>query len=139
MSIPTGSTTAPIAGAEHGVRASDAEREDTVATLHQALGAGRLDLAETETRVAAAYAARYRSELPDLLADLPQEPSDGGGGPPTWTDVWTTIVWRGRVLVYGAEQPRPSAGQNRVAAVLATLALVWMLACALVGAAVVAW
>jgi hypothetical protein len=43
-------------------RASDAEREDTVARLHHALGEGRLDLAETEERSVAAYAAQYRDE-----------------------------------------------------------------------------
>jgi hypothetical protein len=53
MSIPPDSTTAPVAEADRGLRASDAEREATVATLHHALGAGRLDLAETETRVGA--------------------------------------------------------------------------------------
>jgi hypothetical protein len=42
-------------GADHGLRASEAEREDTVAMLHRALGAGRLDLAEADTRVAARY------------------------------------------------------------------------------------
>ncbi len=53
------------------LRASDGEREATVARLHQALAEGRLDLAETEERVTAAYAARHRDELPPLLADLP--------------------------------------------------------------------
>ncbi len=48
------------------VRASTSEREETVARLHHALGEGRLDLAETETRIAAAYAAQYRDELPPL-------------------------------------------------------------------------
>ena len=53
------------------VRASDADRNDVVDRLQHALGEGRLDLAETEERVTAAYAARYRSDLPPLLADLP--------------------------------------------------------------------
>jgi hypothetical protein len=139
MSIPTESTTAPVADAERGLRASDAEREATVATLHHALGAGRLDLAETETRVATAYAARYRSELPELVADLPAEPSDRESAAPTWADVWTTMVWRARVAVYGPTQARPTGAQRRAAAVLAVLALVWMLTCALFGAALVAW
>ena len=138
MSIPTDATPTPVADADRGLRASDAERESTVAALHHALGAGRLDLAETETRVATAYAARYRSELPELLADLPSEPS-ANHGPPTWADVWTTMVWRVRVAVYGPGQERPTSAQNRVAAVLVVLALAWMFACALVGAAVVAW
>jgi hypothetical protein len=53
------------------VRASDAERADVVALLHEALGTGRLDLAETDERVAAAYAARFRHELAALVRDLP--------------------------------------------------------------------
>ncbi|HEY2223127.1 DUF1707 domain-containing protein [Actinomycetospora sp.] len=39
------------------MRASDAERGDAVRLLQHALGEGRLDLQETETRVAAAYAS----------------------------------------------------------------------------------
>lgn len=58
-----------------GVRASDAEREDTAAVLQRALGEGRLDLDETDARLTAAYAARYRHELVPLLDDLP----DTGG------------------------------------------------------------
>lgn len=68
-----GATPTPSPAPSFPVRASDAEREDTVARLHHALGEGRLDLAETEVRVAAAYVARYRSELSPLL------PADMGG------------------------------------------------------------
>jgi Domain of unknown function (DUF1707) len=53
------------------VRASDAEREQTVALLQRGLADGRLALAELEERVAAAYAARTRAQLRDLTADLP--------------------------------------------------------------------
>jgi hypothetical protein len=119
------------------VRASNAEREETVARLHDALGEGRLDLAETETRVAAAYAATYRSELGPLLADLPVTRT--APPPAAWRDVWTAFVWRARVLVLGAEaigEP-PTPAQCRTAAVLAVLALVWMTVCAFLGAAMV--
>src|SRR5437867_6344007 len=77
--------------AARGVRASDAEREAAVARLHHALGEGRLDLAEADTRVAAAYSARYRSELPPLLADLPDS---GPAEPdtPTWAAVWIALL-----------------------------------------------
>jgi hypothetical protein len=53
------------------LRASDAEREDTVVVLQRALGEGRLDVDETDTRITAAYAARHRHELAALVADLP--------------------------------------------------------------------
>jgi Domain of unknown function (DUF1707) len=54
------------------VRASDAEREQVVSTLRDAMGEGRLTLAEGEERIAGVYAATYRDELPAFTADLPQ-------------------------------------------------------------------
>jgi hypothetical protein len=74
------------------VQASDAEREDAVARLHHALGEGRLDLAETEDRVTAAYAAQHRAELLPLLADLPHGSSLAGSGAPTWTALWSSVA-----------------------------------------------
>ena len=57
------------------VRASDAERECTVALLRQGFADGRLTQAELEERATAAYQARTVAKLSDLTADLPtQEP-----------------------------------------------------------------
>ena len=59
---------------QHGglaVRASDAEREHTVALLQRSFADGRLTQAELEERAGAAYAARTRAQLSDLTADLP--------------------------------------------------------------------
>jgi len=53
------------------VRASDAEREETVTRLQTAVGEGRIDLDEFGQRVDAAYAATTTDELDALLADLP--------------------------------------------------------------------
>lgn len=53
------------------VRASDAEREHTVALLQRSFADGRLTQAELEERAGAAYAARTRAQLSDLTADLP--------------------------------------------------------------------
>jgi hypothetical protein len=53
------------------VRASDTEREEVAARLRNAMGEGRLTLDEGEQRLASAYAASYRDELPGLVADLP--------------------------------------------------------------------
>jgi hypothetical protein len=53
------------------VRASDAEREQSVALLQRSFADGRLTLGELEERAAAAYAARTRAQLSDLTADLP--------------------------------------------------------------------
>jgi uncharacterized protein DUF1707 len=56
-----------------GVRASDAERERTVASLRRAYAAGRLKLDDLERRIERAYAATWRSELRALTRDLPFE------------------------------------------------------------------
>jgi hypothetical protein len=53
------------------IRASDTERERFARFLATAFADGRLDLAEYDIRVAAAYAAVYRDELRSLIADLP--------------------------------------------------------------------
>jgi Domain of unknown function (DUF1707) len=136
---------APPASPSRPVRVSNAEREETVARLHDALGEGRLDLAETEARVAAAYAATYRSELPALLADLPDGPGGAGlaqSGVPAWGAIWTAVVWRARIAVLGAGvagEGSPTGEQRRLAAALTVFAAVWMtlfafLCAALVGA-----
>ena len=119
------------------VRASNAEREETIARLHDALGEGRLDLAEVEPRVAAAYAAQYRHELVPLLADLPQgiAPRPATTGIPSWTELWVGAVWRGRATLLGAED-RPTSAQLRAAAVFVALALAWTALWAVIAAAV---
>ena len=114
-------------------RASDAERADTVARLHEALGAGRLDLAETDERVAAAYAARHRHELADLLTDLPAGDTTFTDAP-RWNALWTLLVWRLRTAVTGVAGPRPTAAQHRTAALMTALAVVWFVVCAVLGA-----
>jgi hypothetical protein len=119
------------------LRTSDAEREDTVARLHHALGEGRLDLAETEERSAAAYAAQYRDELPTLLADLPRSGiTHTATDAPTWAELWMTVVWRARVTVLGASD-RPTASQARAAALIVALAALWTIVCAFLGAGLV--
>lgn len=67
--------------ADPAVRASDAEREQTVALLQRHFTEGRLAQAELEERVGAAYAALTRVQLRELTADLPaaaQQPSRPG-------------------------------------------------------------
>src|SRR3954447_7758795 len=114
-------------------RASDAECADTVARLHAALGAGRLDLAETDERVAAAYAARHRHELAALLTDLPHDDAVFTDAP-SWTMLWTLLVWRARATLSGAMGPRPTRAQQRSAALLIALAVAWVVLCAVAGA-----
>jgi Domain of unknown function (DUF1707) len=63
------------------VRASDAEREHTVALLQHGFTDGRLTQSELEERAAAAYAARTTAELSDLTADLPTQEKPQRHGP----------------------------------------------------------
>lgn len=53
------------------IRIGDREREQTVGHLGTAFGEGRLDLAEYDERVAAAYAAKTAGDLFPLTVDLP--------------------------------------------------------------------
>jgi hypothetical protein len=46
-------------------------------------------------------------------------------------------VWRARVAVIGTPDPLPTTSQHRTATLLTVLALVWIAACAVVGALVV--
>jgi uncharacterized protein DUF1707 len=52
------------------LRASDAERERTADRLRHAAGEGRLTVEELDERLGAAYAARTRGELEQLVADV---------------------------------------------------------------------
>jgi hypothetical protein len=52
-------------------RASDADRDRTVAALRDHMVAGRLTPAEFDERLDRAYAAKTMGELDDLMADLP--------------------------------------------------------------------
>lgn len=56
-------------------RASDTDREHTAARLRDAVGEGRLTLAEADDRIAAAYAAVHHHDLAALTADLPAPPA----------------------------------------------------------------
>jgi hypothetical protein len=53
--------------------ASDLERERCARALRDHAAAGRLTVAELESRLDRAYTARYRSELRSVLRDLPRE------------------------------------------------------------------
>lgn len=56
---------------EPAVRASDAERDQAAEILHVAYAEGRLNRAELDERIGAAYAATTRANLCDLTGDLP--------------------------------------------------------------------
>jgi Domain of unknown function (DUF1707)/Cell wall-active antibiotics response 4TMS YvqF len=58
---------------EPAVRASDAERETTVALLRRHAVDGRLTLEEFAERMSLAYEAKTRDDLDELTRDLPAE------------------------------------------------------------------
>ncbi|NMO92121.1 DUF1707 domain-containing protein [Actinomycetospora sp. TBRC 11914] len=75
-------------GAESGeLRIGDRERRETDDRLRAAHDAGMITLVEYDERVKAAYAARFRSELAPLVADLPD-----GTAPPEPDDTPTTAA-----------------------------------------------
>jgi hypothetical protein len=61
----------PAGGPAAVIRASDGDREAVAAHLNEAVGDGRLTLEEFGERLDRAYAARTRSALATLTADLP--------------------------------------------------------------------
>lgn len=56
------------------IRASDAEREDSISQLRDAVGEGRLTLEEFSDRVGLAQSARTDQDLARLTRDLPAAP-----------------------------------------------------------------
>jgi hypothetical protein len=57
----------------NSMRAGNQDREKIVALLNSAFAEGRLDVAELDERVAAAYQAKTMGELVPLTADLPAQ------------------------------------------------------------------
>ena len=55
------------------VRASDSDRERAATLLRRHFATGRLTLAELESRLGRAYGAPFRSDLRELVRDLPFE------------------------------------------------------------------
>jgi len=64
------------------LRAGHGDREKVVGRLNTAFAEGRLDVAELDERVAAAYAAKTMGELAPLTADLPEPYRSAPAGPP---------------------------------------------------------
>lgn len=83
------------------IRIGDAEREQVVAALGQHMAAGRLTMSEFESRLDVVYAARTRSELDVVLADLPStEPTPLlAQAPPPPRAVWTPWALTGAICL----------------------------------------
>lgn len=87
---------------EPAIRASDAEREQTIGVLQQALSVGRLTLDEFDERCAAAVSAHTRGDLAVLTRDLPGTPERPGAPKPSVDSgrlLWTIAASAAVVLV----------------------------------------
>jgi uncharacterized protein DUF1707 len=87
------------------LRAGNEDRERVVKRLNDAFSEGRLELAELEERVTAAYAAKTIGELAPLTADLPGgTPTSGTVPPPSWPPpAWPPPVGPSRVSTPGRQ------------------------------------
>jgi Domain of unknown function (DUF1707) len=106
------------------LRASDADRTATVAVLQDAMARGLLTHEEGDERMAAAFGARFRDELPPLTADLPQ-------AAPTAPATAVPAGWRGLlailVALVGAEIAATAAAGFRSRRFLVIAAVVLVL------------
>jgi hypothetical protein len=87
-----------------GVRASNAEREAFAHTVSIASQDGRLTVTEADDRLTAIYAATFREELPEIVADLPGDtwPAESNATPmekPTRSKVWNGALVTHAVIV----------------------------------------
>jgi DUF1707 SHOCT-like domain len=87
-------------GRSGDLRASHADREQVIGALKAAFVEGRLTEDELDTRAGQVYASRTYTELAEVVADIPAEPT-GARSP---RDPWraTKIAWR---VVYATIAP----------------------------------
>jgi hypothetical protein len=78
---PSGESCGPVPSP--GMRASDADRDQVIDVLREAVGDGRLTADEFEERLTAAMASRTFGELAALTADLVAPPALGQEGHPS--------------------------------------------------------
>jgi hypothetical protein len=82
-------------GRQQSVRASDADRDNTIATLRKHHVDGRLQWEEFAERLDRASQARTREQLRELLADLPPPAEPGALAGPAREPVrqWPSTRW----------------------------------------------
>ncbi|MEU3406780.1 DUF1707 domain-containing protein [Streptomyces sp. NPDC006670] len=87
----------PGAAAAPSMRASDADRERVVERLRDAVAEGRLDMAEFEERLEAAYKSRTYAELEPLTGDLPAPESSSAFSYAPGAVSATSSSWQSRI------------------------------------------
>jgi DUF1707 SHOCT-like domain len=115
-----------------GFRASDADREAVVRTLHDAVVRGLLTIDECDERVAAAYAARFLRDLPPLTADLPPAAAPAPVAP-GWRPLLVMAWLQLRTALAGISR-RGARGRPRLAIAVAAVLAVLFVAAGAVGA-----
>jgi len=105
------------------LRASDAERAATVAVLRDAVARGLLDHDEGGARMTAAYAARFRDELPALTADLPPGAEPEAAAAAGWRSVGSVAVTQLRSDVQAAVAGGPRSRRFLLTLLVALLLL----------------
>jgi hypothetical protein len=107
--MATGTTDDQNAGADDAarrpdggprIRASDAERSATVAELQDGVARGLLTHEEGAERMASAFAARFRDELPLLTADLPSATPPAAATPVGWRQLGSGLATQVRYEVH---------------------------------------
>lgn len=97
--MTTNNTPAGTAATE-GLRASDAEREQTVRTLRDNYERGRIGYDEFNKRIDAAYHATHAHQLGGLVADLPHgQPTHAVAPAPPRQPERRTSGWRIAAIV----------------------------------------
>jgi len=117
--MTTSSTSEPEVIPPVRVRASDADRNATVDLLQDAMTRGLLTPDEGGERMAAAFAATYRDELPPLTADVPpagQAPMAASG----WRALWSMLAGQ---LGHEVQATRAAGIRSKRFVVTALLAL----------------
>ncbi|WP_410596087.1 DUF1707 domain-containing protein [Amycolatopsis sp. lyj-23] len=128
------SENAPGSTVPAGIRCSDAEREEVRAALYAAAGEGRLRMDEVEERLGRLEELRFRHELAELTADLPEVESDTAVG---WRQILTAarVAFAADLAVLRGRTPEATPGRRRLLIVLTAL-IGLLIAAAIVVAAV---
>jgi hypothetical protein len=84
------------------LRVSDADRDAVVTELGEHFQAGRLDAAELDDRTGRALRARVRSDLDEVLTDLPRTPPVSGGPQAAARPRWPLVPLLVPVLIAAA-------------------------------------
>ena len=94
---------------ELDLRISDLDRDNAAQLLHRSVGEGRISWTEHEERLTGVYAARTRSDLLQLLADLPPVDPEGPA-----TSSWSRQPPLQVMLSKVVRRPEPGAGPQRI-------------------------